>query len=273
MKFRDLDEEFRSYERESDVTIPEDAQLIVRLDGRGFSKLTREHPTWEKPFDPNFHDIMVACCKHLFGCGFPILYVFTQSDELSVFFQPGTLVFGGKARKYLSVLAGEVSSCFGVHSGKIISFDAKLCLVPSSEKVMDYFVWRQEDGRRNTINAHCYWLLRHQGSNERQATKQLLGLNQPKRSELLSANGIDVETLPRWQTHGSGLYWETFEKQGFDPVAQCTTTAVRQRVVVDESLSEGDAYRSWLRDLTQRRPAPTLPNQAASSPLSKAVHN
>ncbi len=42
MKFDDLDAMMRAYEREYDQKIPKDSFLVARLDGRSFTRLTKE---------------------------------------------------------------------------------------------------------------------------------------------------------------------------------------------------------------------------------------
>ena len=91
MKFDELDKKMRVYEQSLDQIILPEIYLVARLDGRGFTRLTKEICKFEAPFD----------------CG-------------------------------------------------IVPF-------PTLERVQDYFLWRQEDAHRNSLNAHCYWMLRKEG--------------------------------------------------------------------------------------------------------------
>jgi tRNA(His) guanylyltransferase len=55
--------------------------------------------------------------------------------------------------------------------------------------VVDYFRWRNEDAHRNTLNAHCYWLLRKQGKGVGDATSALKGMSVADKNELLFQSG------------------------------------------------------------------------------------
>src|SRR5207244_963826 len=61
--------------------------MVARLDGRSFTRLTREVHQFEAPFDPRFRDLMVETAEHLMsGCGLNLVYGYTQSDEISLLF-------------------------------------------------------------------------------------------------------------------------------------------------------------------------------------------
>ena len=64
MKFDDLDKKMRVYETAHDLCVLPHIYLVVRLDGRGFTRLTKEVYQFEAPFDEKFRDIMVATTKH-----------------------------------------------------------------------------------------------------------------------------------------------------------------------------------------------------------------
>ena len=58
MKFKEFDADMRQYEQSLDVTIPEDQYVIVRLDGQGFTRLTKDVLNLEAPFDERFRNLM-----------------------------------------------------------------------------------------------------------------------------------------------------------------------------------------------------------------------
>ena len=148
------------YEQSLDQIILPEIYMAARLDGRGFTKLTKEICKFEAPFDVRFRDIMLHTVEHLMECGFRIVYGFTESDEISLLFHADEDTFGRKVRKYNSVLAGEASSVFSMELGKTAVFDCRVIPLPNIEKVRDYFLWRQEDAHRNSLNSYCYWTLR-----------------------------------------------------------------------------------------------------------------
>ncbi len=88
MNFEELDGKMRIYEQSIDQCILPDMYMIARLDGRGFTSLTKEICKFEAPFDEKFRDMMVEAVKSLMECGFRIIYGFTESDEISLLFHP-----------------------------------------------------------------------------------------------------------------------------------------------------------------------------------------
>ena len=80
MKIDDLDGRMRAFESALDPTVLPGVYMVARLDGRGFTRLTKEVHPFEKPFDPRFHDFMRRAAEHLMaGCGLGVEYSFTQS--------------------------------------------------------------------------------------------------------------------------------------------------------------------------------------------------
>ncbi|MCR6638561.1 MAG: tRNA(His) guanylyltransferase Thg1 family protein [Sporocytophaga sp.] len=160
MKFDELDSKMRVYETAHDVCVLPGIYMVARIDGRGFTKLTKEVHPFEAPFDVRFRDYMIETVKHLMNCGFKVIYGYTESDEISLLFDLNESLFSRKHRKYNSVLAGEASAKFSLLLGGLAAFDCRICELPNKHLVVDYFRWRNEDAYRNSLNAHCYWALR-----------------------------------------------------------------------------------------------------------------
>jgi len=98
MKFDTLDKQMRVFETCSDLTVLPDLFLVARVDGRSFTRLTRE-AKFEKPFDIAFRDLMIDTAQSLMQCGFEVVYAYTQSDEISLLMRRGEKHFGRKLRK------------------------------------------------------------------------------------------------------------------------------------------------------------------------------
>lgn len=249
MRFAELDARMRVFETAADYLVPPTVYLVARLDGRGFTRLTKELHPFEAPFDERFRDYMVTTAQHLMSCGFQVRYAYTQSDEISLLVAPDERLFGRKARKYLSILAGEASARFTSALGSVATFDCRLSQLPGVPDVVDYFRWRHEDAHRNALNAHCYWQLRRTGLDVEAATHHLRGLSTTAKTGLLLQHGIPFHNLPPWQKHGIGLYWEAYEKPGFNEVLHQPTTATRRRLTVNYELPLRDAYSTFIRYL------------------------
>lgn len=246
MKFDDLDKRMRVYEQSLDQIIVPGEYLVARLDGNRFTRLTKEICRFEAPFDEKFRDMMVETVKALMSYGFRVVYGFTESDEISLLFHPDEDTFGRKVRKYNSLLAGVASSTFSMALGQQAVFDCRMIPLPNPSLVKDYFRWRQEDAHRNALNAHCYWMLRKKGASVQEATKALEGQSTAYKNELLLQNGIDFDTLPAWQTRGMGLYWDTVEKIGHNPITGEDTVTTRRGVKTDYELPLRDEYADYI---------------------------
>jgi tRNA(His) guanylyltransferase len=248
MKFDDLDAKMRVFETAHDLCVLPGLFIVARLDGRGFTRLTKELHPFEAPFDERFRDLMLATTQHLMGCGFRVVYAYTQSDEISVLLHRDETLFDRKLRKLDSVLAGEASATFSLRLGAQACFDSRVSQLPTDTLVIEYFRWRQEDATRNALNAHCYWALRKEGKSVRAATDELLSLSVSEKNELLFERGINFNKTPLWQRRGTGLFWETFERDGVNPKTGECTKASRRRIAVATELPIKDSYEEFLAE-------------------------
>ncbi len=251
MKFDDLDTKMRVFETAADMCVLPGLYMVARIDGRSFTRLTRETHHFEAPYDLRFRDYMVATVEHLMQCGFRVIYGYTQSDEISLLFHHDEAAFERKMRKYNSILAGEASAKFSLLLGDLAAFDCRISQLPTEDLMVDYFRWRNEDAHRNALNAHCYWMLRKQGQTMDQATSAMLKLSVASKNELLFQNGINFNDLPNWQKRGIGLYWESYEKPGLNPITHETVVTERRRIHVNIDLPMKDAYDELIRRLLQ----------------------
>jgi tRNA(His) guanylyltransferase len=252
MRFDDLDARLRVFETAHDHCALPGLYLVARLDGRGFTRLTKEVHAFEAPFDERMRDYMTATTRHLLDCGFRMVYGYTQSDEISLLLHPAEDSFGRKLRKYTSVLAGEASAIFSLQLGAPGVFDCRISQLPRRQDVVDYFRWRQEDAGRNSLNAHCYWLLRKQGQSVGEATGQVKGLRTAAKHNLLFAYGINYNDLPAWQKRGVGLYWEDYQKTGLNPLTQQPVKTTRRRLTTKQDLPLGSVYETFIQAQLRR---------------------
>ena len=222
------------------------AWVVLRVDGRGFSRFTEAH--YEKPFDPAFHALMLQTARALLE-ELQGVYAYTESDEISVLFRPEWKLFDREVEKLVSISAGIASATFTLASRQPAHFDSRLWLGVDIAQVIDYFCWRQADAARCALNGWCYWTLRKAGSSIAAATTALKKQSVATKNELLFQHGINFNDVPAWQRRGSGLFWETYEKTGYDPTQQKEVTTLRRRIQVNEELPMKEAYSDWLRQI------------------------
>jgi tRNA(His) 5'-end guanylyltransferase len=249
MKFDELDTKMRVFETAHDHCVLPGIYMVARLDGRSFTRLTKEVHKFNSPYDERFRDYMLETVEHLMNAGLKVVYAYTQSDEISLLFDLEANTFNRKLRKLNSVLAGEASAKLSLLLSDLACFDCRISQLPNLEQVVDYFRWRQEDAHRNALNSHGYWCLRRDGKSARQATSLMEGFSVAQKNELLFQHGINFNDLPKWQKRGVGLYWEDYQKQGYNPVTGKTVPTMRSRIRCDLELPMKDEYSQFIEAL------------------------
>ena len=86
-----------------------------------------------------------------------------------------------------------------------------------------------------------------EGKTVQEATKALEGQSVSFKNELLFSRGINFDRLPSWQKRGIGVFKESYEKEGVNPVTGNRETAVRNRLKVEYELPLGEAYAEMIR--------------------------
>lgn len=131
--------------------------VIVRVDGRAFHTLTRGY---DKPFDGKFIESMVVSAMELFGDMQGCKMAYIQSDEASFVLTDYDNLqtegwFNYNQSKIESVAASRMTMAFN-RCQRLCSrdawamFDARAFNIPEAE-VANYFLWRAQDWRRNSI--------------------------------------------------------------------------------------------------------------------------
>ena len=249
MRPDEFEERMRALEVFHGLRLPPGAWVILRLDGRSFSRFTQTH--FDKPFDSRFHDGMVETAQAVFE-DLQGLYAYTESDEISVLLPRTWNLFDRELEKSVSVSAGLASAAFSLACGTRVHFDSRAVLAAEDEQVVDYFRWRQADAARCALNGWTYWTLRKAGHTMAQATCALEGKSVADKNELLCQAGINLNELPSWQRRGTGLYWQSFQREGHNPKLDQKAVATRRRVKVDSELPTGEEYAGFISRLLRQ---------------------
>lgn len=118
------------------------AWVVIRVDGRGFSKFTESR--FGKPFDLKFHEMMAKTTKVLLQ-EVQKIYAHTESNESSILCAPNCDFFDRSLEKAVSISAGIASSTFTHLCQSAVSFNSRVWLGVNKSQVVDYFRWRQAD--------------------------------------------------------------------------------------------------------------------------------
>ncbi len=241
MSTKDRTRRMRVFEKTIEQTIQPGQYVVARLDGRGFSKLTREQG-FDHPFDPAFRAGMVHATRHLMDCGPQVALGHTQSDEISLLLHPECWAFGRRSTKLLSVLAGEGSAALSLKMGVPAVFDCRLSLLPTRALALEYFRWRIDDAVRNSIQAHAQHALRQAGHSARDAARRITGLKTPELRTLAGLPAAGDDRRSRAEHPGAGVWWVDVPRSG--PATRPPST--RRELQVKSPLPTGEACDVWL---------------------------
>jgi tRNA(His) guanylyltransferase len=239
----DLEQRMRALEYFHDLRVLPGTWPVLRVDGRSFSRLTETQ--FEKPFDLRFHELMCRTTEALVT-ELGAVFGYTESDEISLLLPRTSDVFDRSVEKLVSIAASIAGGTFSLGLGAVAQFDGRVWMGAQPGLVVDYFRWRQADATRCALNGWAYWTLRKAGGSVGEATSALDGQSVAYKNELLFQNGVNFNDVPTWQKRGTGLYWETFEKEGFNPKLGQAVTAVRRRIKVDRDLPMGEDYSRFI---------------------------
>lgn len=218
----------------SSLKVPCGSKIVIRIDGRTFSKLSHDLK-FKKPYDKGFRDLMVKTGQDFFKEFSPAL-IYTFSDEINILLSE--IPFGGRVEKLDSVFASFITGSFAKNLSKPVkkpvSFDSRVIPL-SKEGVVEYFKERQDEAWRNCINGYAYWTLRKEHNK-----KETMEILQKKRSnqlhDLLFERGINLAELPAWERRGIGIYKKEVAIPGYNPVKGENVVSQRKRIFVDVDL-------------------------------------
>jgi tRNA(His) guanylyltransferase len=158
------------YENRTRYCLPRRTYTIIRLDGKAFHTYTR---SMEKPYSQLLTNAMdfatVNLCKEVQG----VRFAYTQSDEISLlltdFEGPQSEAwFDGNIQKIVSVAASIATVYFNqamitnlAHPLPMANFDARVFTIPDPVEVANYFIWRQQDAVRNSIQMLAQSIFSH----------------------------------------------------------------------------------------------------------------
>lgn len=191
----------KAYEESYSFNFTKRTPIIIRLDGKNFSTYTKQ---LNRPFDDRMVEMMKETVLYLMNNIQGCVFAFSQSDEISLFLRDYDTLkteswFGSNLQKIVSVSASMATAKFNQLAGKIglslAHFDSRAFILPK-EEVVNYFIFRQHDGLRNSVHMYARSYFSH---------KQLMEKNTQEMKEMLVENGTPWESLPTIIKHGFAI--------------------------------------------------------------------
>ena len=231
MKYDTLGDRMKGYENITRFYLTRRSPVIIRVDGKAFHTFTRG---LKRPFDDILMSVMQETakylCKNISGC--KLAYV--QSDEISLLITDYDTIdtqawFDNNLQKIVSVSASLATLAFNNFWSTAVdceikaantapftsdensyittisdkrfkaTFDSRAFIIPKDE-VCNYFIWRQQDATRNSIQSLAQANFPH---------KELNGLNSSKlQDKLMLEKSINWNDLSVPCKRGVCVYYE-----------------------------------------------------------------
>lgn len=250
---------FEYVRREEKADPAADGFMVVRIDGRGFTRFADEHG-WRKPSD----DRAIGLCNEaaravMADCG-DVTVAFGVSDEYSFVFRRASELYGRRTQKIVSTLTSCFTANFvllwprhfpGVELGRAPVFDGRLVVYPDVQTVRDYLAWRQVDTHVNNQYNTAFWALVSSGVTRTDAQARLAGTDaEQKEAMLVEHTGRAYADLPAAHRKGSVCVRELVMEPRTAANGSAFSRAVSTVVTVHDDII-GDAFWSARPDVLE----------------------
>jgi tRNA(His) guanylyltransferase len=174
-----------NYEDRYRFLLPRRTNIIIRIDGKAFHSYTKG---LKRPFDEGLLEDMDLTTKYLCENIQGAKFGYVQSDEISILITDYDDIsthawFDNNLQKMCSIAASLATAKFNqlrmarkcwegndidgyldrddIDKFKLAMFDARIFVIPETEEVVNYFVWRQQDATRNSISMAAQSMFSH----------------------------------------------------------------------------------------------------------------
>lgn len=214
------------YEDRTRFYLPRRTYTIIRIDGKAFHSYTKG---LKRPFDDDLISDMNQTAKYLCENIQGAKCAYVQSDEISLLISDFNNIktsawFDGNIQKICSISASLTTSQFNylrtlrylyaIDFGeyepkedkyKLAHFDSRVFTIPQQEEVINYFIWRQQDCIRNSIQLVAQSLFSHNELHKKD-TNNLL--------EIIPSRGLDWNKYPDYAKYGRFIIKEEIQREG-----------------------------------------------------------
>ncbi|CAO2657987.1 Nn.00g072470.m01.CDS01 [Neocucurbitaria sp. VM-36] len=274
--------------------------IVVRIDGRGFSKLTAKYK-FIKPNDRDALDLMNAAGEAVMKDLPDLVLAYGNSDEYryasphpwdrgvleeddlakditnTYWRTPGQGRTCFKIKAELTKLTTTIVSTFTSYyvflwpkyfpdkplTPPLPSFDGRAVCYPSDSNLRDYMSWRQVDCHINNLYNTTFWTLVQQGGmGAREAEQRLSGTVSSDKNEILFKEfGINYNNEPEFFKKGTVLYRDFFPTPTVQESSSPTLAAFPS-----PPIASPQPRRASFRPASQpiERAIPYMPDEVAS---------
>ena len=191
--------------------------IVVRIDGRGFSKLCKKYE-FEKPNDKRALDLMNSAATEVVRSLMDVVVAYGQSDEYSFVFLECTTLFDRRASKLATTVATTFTAEYNMQWSTFFpdqpltrpypTFDGRCVCYPKRSILRDYLSWRQADCHINNLYNTTFWsMVLKGGMSNADAEQALKGTVASDKNEILfSRFGINYNNEPSIFRKGTVIY-------------------------------------------------------------------
>ncbi|KAJ5553722.1 tRNA(His) guanylyltransferase [Penicillium frequentans] len=202
---------------QSDPLLPS-TWIVVRIDGRGFHKLS-DHYAFQKPNDRRALDLMNAAAVEVMKDLPDLCIAYGVSDEYSFVFPPTCQLFERRNAKLVTTIVSTFTAYYiylwptyfpstPLAPPYLPSFDGRAVIYPNTRILRDYMSWRQVDCHINNLYNTTFWTMVLQGGmTNTDAEQELKGTVSSDKNEILFKRfGINYNNEGEIYKKGSVLY-------------------------------------------------------------------
>lgn len=212
-----LGDRMKNFERLTQNNLMPKTPAIIRLDGKAFHTFTRG---LQKPYSRDLREAMNDTALSLVNQIQGAVFAYVQSDEISILLRDWDKLttdawFDGKIQKIVSISAAIATATFNREFShpsfeSPALFDSRVFNLPFNE-VTNYFIWRQRDAERNSVNMLGQFYFSH---------KQLQGKNVSQVQDMLMTEldePVNWNNIATWAKRGSCVVSDIEVKESGKP--------------------------------------------------------
>lgn len=199
----------KAYEKSFDFKIDKNKPIVVRIDGKRFSKFTKK---MEKPFDSRMRSCMQEVAQK-FAKEFNANIAYTQSDETTFIFLPNEegvvlMPFDYRIQKLVSVFSSAYTTYFIREYDKHFNdcgmpkFDCRIFNVDDEVEACNALYWRIVDAKKNAVSSIYRYTFGHKKMQNKNAVEM--------KAELVDSGCDFLHIYNKYATSGS-LYQKNYD--------------------------------------------------------------